>query len=500
MNFKYIKIYALAVLALASSCDDFLDEVPRTLVVPEVALATEPDIVTALHGAYSVLNDDGFAMEHNVIGDASSDNGKIPSDVESAGTSSDRIPHAYTLALNDQFTAGELWDEAYQVIAAVNNILERLDEIEFGAEFEDAVRAECLSLRALMHFSLTQVFAQDYNFTDDQSHLAVPYMKKTVPGSSPARNTMAEVYTELFADINEALPLFESGGNILTSQQYRKGGTIYFMSYYAALGLRARLHFYSTDYPAALTDANEILAGPFTMEPVYTVSEYTNSGETGDFVDQWYGLAPILGGEAIFQLDVDSDDGNFANRSLIDIYTANNGNAAHAVSQDLIDLYESGDARLAWYLDEAATPATDLHVFKYPGGLGINNDAHHFPVMRLTEFALMAAECEVITSGDEARARTLVNMVTSRAGATAITSSGTQLQEDIITERRKELAFEGHRLYDLKRLKRGFTRNDCVLSNGNCTISYPTNLYAWPIPQYEMAANLEMKQNDGYTN
>jgi len=261
------------------------------------------------------------------------------------------------------------------------------------------------------------------------------------------------------------------------------------MNYYAALGLRARLYFYSTDYPNALIDANTILDGPFTLEPTYTVSIYENDGETGNFVDQWYGLAPILEDEAIFQLDVDSDDGNFANRSLIDIYTANNGNAAHAVSQDLIDLYEAGDARLAWYLDEAATPAPDLHIFKYPGGLGINADAHHFPVMRLTEFALMAAECEVITNGDEDRARTLVNQITARAGASAITSSGTQLQEDIITERRKELAFEGHRLYDLKRLQRGFTRNDCLLTNGNCTVSYPSDLYAWPIPQYETAAN-----------
>lgn len=492
MKLQHITIYILLTLTVFS-CDDFLDEVPRTLVVPEVALATEADIVTALHGAYSILNDDGFAMEHNVIADAATDNGKVPTDVESAGTSADRIPYAYSLDLNDQFTANELWREAYQVIAAVNNILTRLDEVDFGAEYEDRVKAECLTLRALMHFALTEVFAQDYNYTTDQSHLAVPYITKSVPGEAVGRNTMAEVYTALMDDVNEALPLFQSGGNVLTQQGYRAGGSIYFMNYYAALGLRARLYFYSTDYDNALIDANEVLSGPFTLEPTYTIGVYENDGETGNFVDQWYGLAPILSGEAIFQLDVDSDDGNFANRSLIDIYTANNGNAAHAVSQDLIDLYEPFDARLAWYLDEAATPATDLHVFKYPGGLGINADAHHFPVMRLTEFVLMAAECEVLTNGDEIRARTLVNQITSRAGATAIASSGNQLQEDIITERRKELAFEGHRLYDLKRLQRGFTRNDCLLTNGNCSITYPSDLYAWPIPQYETAANPAIK-------
>jgi hypothetical protein len=491
-------IYLIPLLTLAFlSCEDFLDVQPETLTIPEVALNTENDIVTALHGAYSYLNDDGFGMMHNVIADASTDNGKVPSDVESAGTNDDRIPHAYTLDLSRQLTAPDLWSEGYQLIAAVNNILTRLDEVEFDPTYEARVRAECLSLRALMHFSLTQVFAQDYNFTSNQDHLAVPYIKTTVPGSTPARNTMAEVYAELMADVNEALSLFQTGGDVLTAQGYRQGGTIYFMNYYAALGLRARMHFYSANYSNALSDANEILNGPYSLEPVYTRSPRINDGEPGDFVDQWYGLAPRLESEAIFQLDVDTDDGNFANRSLIDIYTANNGNAAHAISQDLLDLYEDGDARLGWYLDEEATPALDMHVFKYPGGLGINADAHHFPVMRLTEFVLMVAEIEA-RNGNEDRARSLVLDITERAGASAITSSGSDLIEDIITERRKELAFEGHRLYDLKRLQRGFVRQDCNLSNGNCTVNYPSDLYAWPIPGIELDSNPEMVQNPGY--
>ena len=490
---KYILIVVLVFLG----CDEYLDVQPETLITPELALNTENDIVIALHGAYSFLNDDGYGMEYNVIADAATDNGKIPTDRESAGANADRLPHAYNLDLSRQNTAGTLWREAYQIISAVNNILARLEEVEFDPDYEARVKAECLTMRALLHFSLTQVFAQDYNFTSDQSHLAVPYQTATEPGSTPARNTMAEVYALCFDDINEALPLFQSSGNVLVEDGYRAGGDIYFLNYYAALGLRARMHFYSTDYPSALADANEILSGPFTLGPTYTVSEYTNDGETGLFIDQWYSLAPVLGSEAIFQLDVDSDDGNFANRSLVDIYPANNGNAAHAVSQDLINLYEVGDVRVHWYLDEAATPATDLHIFKYPGGLGINADAHHFPVMRLTEFQLMVAEIEA-RMGNLARAVSLVNEITARAGASPITSSGDQLVEDIITERRKELAFEGHRLFDLKRLQRGFVRNDCSSTTNVCSVTYPSDLYAWPIPGIELDANPAMVQNEGY--
>ena len=89
-----------------------------------------------------------------------------------------------------------------------------------------------------------------------------------------------------------------------------------------------------------------------------------------------------------------------------------------------------------------------------------------------------------------------MKIITDRANASEITSTGSQLIEDIITERRKELAWEGHRLFDLKRLQRGFVRgSDCTLTNGNCTVTYPTNLYAWPIPINEINANPNMVQN-----
>ncbi len=493
-----ILLKTLVILLLSAGCDSFLDEPPITLTTPELALNTEVDIATALHGAYTYLNDDGYGMMYFVIGDAATDNGKIPSDREASGAGASRIPYAYTLELSEQLTAGSFWTEGYNVIAAVNRIIERLEEVEFSQEFENQVLAECLSLRALMHFSLTQLFAQDYNFSPDQSHLAVPYMLVVEPGSTPKRNTMKEVYDLCLEDVNQAVKLFNPSENYLTDNGLRAGADIYFLNYYSALGLRAKMNFYRGNYSEALTDANELIGGPFQLEEQYTSSVYNNDGEEGEFVDQWYSIAPVLESEAIFQLDLDEDDGDFANRSFIDIYTANNGNAAHAISNDLYSLYDSSDVRRFWYYDEKATPATDLHVFKYPGSLGINADAHHIPVMRLTEFYLMAAECELRTGGTEDRARSLLLPITERANASPIETSGNELLEDIITERRKELAFEGNRLYDLKRLMRGFQRTDCTLTNGNCSVEYGSHLYAWPIPAEERVANPEIVQNKPY--
>jgi len=240
---KNIYILSFFILGSIIGCDDYLDVEPETLVTPEVALSTEADIVSALHGSYAYLNDDGYAMEHNVIGSVSCDDGKVPSDREAAGAANDRLPHAYSLELTAQTTTNELWLDSYQIIAGVNNILEALEENEFDAGFENRVTAECRALRALMHFSLTQVFAQDYGFTSDQSHLAVPYLTVSTPGESPSRSTMAEVYTRLFEDVNSAITLFETDGSDEALNNFRNGGGIYFFSRAAAIALRARMNF-----------------------------------------------------------------------------------------------------------------------------------------------------------------------------------------------------------------------------------------------------------------
>jgi hypothetical protein len=78
------------------------------------------------------------------------------------------------------------------------------------------------------------------------------------------------------------------------------------------------------------------------------------------------------------------------------------------------------------------------------------------------------------------------------------TSSGAQILEDILTERRKELAFEGNRFWDLMRLQRSWTKikNQDPLATVDVTPGN-TNLL-FPIPQTEMDANPNMKQNPGY--
>lgn len=486
--YTYKAIFLISALVLLG-CDDYLDVEPETAVASSSVFETQEGILIALNGAYTFLKLKGiYGTDFAVIGDAASDNGKIPSDRESAGANSDRLPHAYLLNLNATTTT-LLWQDAYILINNVNAILENIDTpSDITDDVKAQVMAEAKVIRAYAHFCLAQLFAQDFNFTAGQSHPGIPIVTQTGIDNEPTRNSVGEVFDFIFSEMDEAIGILQSG-NVIS----REGERFYFLDYFSALSLRAKMHFYVTDYPAALADANTVInQGGYSLIENYTTGFYESSGLGQlEFINEWAGPT-IVQQESIFQVYVNEAGATTTtNRSIIDIYTSNNGNAAHAIPNDLFDLYEAGDIRLNWYKIEN----TDQHIFKYPGEFGAAPDDTPFSVIRLTELVLMKAEIEA-RNGQETLARNLVNQITARANASPITSSGTELVEDIITERRKELAYEGNRLFDLKRLQRGFTRNDC--SAEICTITYPSDLYAWPIPQDELNGNPNLNQNDGY--
>ncbi|TAJ54668.1 MAG: RagB/SusD family nutrient uptake outer membrane protein, partial [Chitinophagaceae bacterium] len=136
---------------------------------------------------------------------------------------------------------------------------------------------------------------------------------------------------------------------------------------------------------------------------------------------------------------------------------------------------------------------------KYP-----NNNNYTIKVVRLSEVYLIAAEASYQT-GNIPQALTYVNQVATRRDAAfaGYASAGAQVLEDILTERRKELAFEGHRFWDLVRYNRDVVR---VNVNGNYPGNVPLTIAKdnfrriLPIPQTELDANPNIKsqQNTGY--
>ena len=135
------------------------------------------------------------------------------------------------------------------------------------------------------------------------------------------------------------------------------------------------------------------------------------------------------------------------------------------------------------------------------------NYGSNMRLMRYADLLLMAAEALTLKpSPDFATALTYVNQVRSRVGLPDATESGTELMKRIITERRLELSFEGHRFPDLIRWNKAGLISDGELS----TIldatrpeipnrkPFEAKFKLFPIPEQELMVNPKMKQNTGY--
>ena len=137
----------------------------------------------------------------------------------------------------------------------------------------------------------------------------------------------------------------------------------------------------------------------------------------------------------------------------------------------------------------------NLRVDKFPSLVGADNT----PVVRLAEMYMIRAEARART-GNEAGAIEDLMTIRSRAWASApmVTATGQALLDEIEEEKRIELSYEGHRLWELMRMQRDVVRTDCTAPAEVCTITYPNDRFIIAIPDTELAANPNITQNAGY--
>jgi hypothetical protein len=134
------------------------------------------------------------------------------------------------------------------------------------------------------------------------------------------------------------------------------------------------------------------------------------------------------------------------------------------------------------YLDPTATA----------NGEGSNN----FPIIRYADVLLMYAEALNEQSAGNPEAYNAVNRIRKRAGLADLPPalSQTAFRDSVLLERRLELAFEGHRWYDLVRTKRLIS----AMQAQNPGITVTDRDYLYPIPQTERDVNPNLTQNPGY--
>lgn len=467
-NKTYIPLFVLVVmvgLALGSCSKSFVDKNAAGNLSTGEALSTPQLLQSDLIGLYSELrNVDQYGRDFPVVGDLMADNTFL----EARNTGRYVYQFAYTVPTIDGVTLS-MWQESYNGILDANQII---DASVTGA---DAVKSQAYAIRALLYFKLVNIFAQPYTF--DSTGMGVPLVLHYDPTLEPGRSSVAAVYQQIVSDLQTAL---------VNAPDYVNS---VFLSRYAIEGLLARVYMYMGDYNDAETTAADVInSSPFTLvQPGAFKAFWADPNVHTDAV------------EVMFEIDCDAINNNGFD-DLGGIYI--NGYQDIYCSLQLEQLYSLTDVRsqlLIYYFTKGGSPAWLVN--KYPNAEATDRD--NPKVIRLAEVYLIAAE-SAARLGDNSDAQTWVNDLAQLRDPSfaGYADSGPALIADIIQERRKELAFEGDRLYDMQRCGLDINRgtNAGAASGDGISIPFPNDLRVAPIPEQEILRNsaIASQQNPGY--
>jgi len=483
---KYIYSLLLAAMLLGfSSCENFLDRKPSTSIDADDAITNIKNARVALNGMYSAFKSSSYyGRTMTVVPDIMSD--ETFSVIGYSNTYGEMYKWSYTAG-----SGSSPWGVMYATIIRSANIINKIDAIEGDSLQKVSIKGEALLGRALAHFDLVKIYGKSYNASTSNTDLGVPIITEFDFGQ-PSRNTVKEVYTQIIEDAKMAKELIPE---VAASGDFDKI-TRYFTKY-TADALLARVYLYMGDWDNAIIHASNLIEGsPFVLSEGAEFNSMWKNDDSMEIISK-------------FGLTVADASGITPGFSY---YNDSQGlpNPDYVPAQWLLDMYDTDkDIRYNTYFANVKTNydgwVTTL-VNKYPGNPefnGTNQNGAHMPkVFRLAEMYLIRAEAYASLDND-ALAATDLNLLRSKRISDYSDEflTGDDLKTAIWNERTKELAFEGHRFFDLKRKGLGFTRvpQENTVSGPNALEVKPNNhRWSWAIPQIEFAGNQNMVQNDGY--
>ncbi|WP_430815941.1 RagB/SusD family nutrient uptake outer membrane protein [Carboxylicivirga sp. RSCT41] len=445
-----------AVIITMTGCS--LDIEPTDYISDSKAYETIEDLEKGMIG---VINSYG---SHNIVGmsDWASDDLRY----SLANTGQGVQVHNWDYNSSTGDLAGT-WNEQAKLVDRANRILTIAGKFDAEDETVQRIIGECLFTRAYGHFNVVRMYCKNYEANDP---LGTPY-KFESGVTYPSRLPQGVVYQNILKDIDAAIPAL--------SDRREKN---YFMTKSAAYALKARVAQYMREWDMAIAAADEAIGlGGFRLA---TIEEYSDiwRDEMEDNV------------EVIFRLRRESSGiGNYYQRST------NNDIFFHP-SYDLMNQYATDDIRQ--YAFFATDEDNQDIVGKHIGRPNDKKNANDVKVFRVSEMVLIKAEAYAQKSMLNEAAAELNHLRNHRLASPGVLSFASQSEtmQAVMDERRRELAYEGHRFYDLKRWGLGIERLPEDSETTSRTLEAGDYRFVFPIPQTEIFANENMIQNDGYSN
>lgn len=483
------------------SCEKYYQ--PSEFIEEESALSNEADVETATIGTYAVLKNEAYVRSGHFLME-------YPGDAVAQGQSSgDDLTRAYRYThINTSGHSTNFWVQSYKVVAAANKVIGYVPDDASPGLLQ--LKGENLFLRALMHFNLVRIFGRPYA-QGQGANLGVPILKDDLTDEeidAIARSSVNDVYSFIISDLLKAADLMtESKSNSFASKE-------------VAYALLARTYLYMEDNANAIKYADLVISSPR-----YTLLQ-------GSDYSGYFRMVPENNRETIFGIRHTKveDRGMSAIGSMYNSADASGKPVGQGVTgwaeiyasqkyYDFLNLHPHDlrnsfinpytiDGVLQYNL-KLAPVVPMYYVSKYSFQEDVVNLSS--PVyIRLAEIYLIRAEANA-KLGNVDDALMDINKLRERAGLkgaelytrASMGQSNKSILDVVLEERFLELAFEGHRAYDLFRNNRSLVRNypgTHSLSNNPSTNVYqeilPTdNRVIFFVPQAEINRNSKLEQN-----
>lgn len=473
MRFKIITtVITLTILSgLFFSCKKVLDLEPTDVIDEDKAFLTVQNLEQGLNGVYSQI---GTGLVNGFyLGSLLSDEVKLST--ENLGTGTFSFKWQYTSAPVGNDASGD-WLTFYRAIDRAHRILNAIPNVPAANDSEEAqkrrIQAELIGFRAIAHFELLRRYMPSGY---DPNALGVPIVLESRLLQQPPRSTVGEVIAQVLSDLataraSDALPNTVADGLRLSKA--------------ALAGYQARVALLSRDWNSAITFATDAIT--LSGKVLATRTQYSSI---------W---ADSANHEVILKFN--------NNYGISTLWRSAQGTVDYEPSIKLKRQYNrTTDIRFPTFFGSAGTVGNANYdssiVRKYPGNT-VGPTINHLKAMRTSEMYLIRAEAYAETNQLD-KAASEINAIRSNriTGYTNVTySSKEEAITDILTERFKELAFEGFRFFDLKRRGLPVERINEDVSSSLTWFRLEANDYrfALPIPSEEIFANPNIIQNPDY--
>ncbi len=452
-----------------TACDKILDTEPKQAISAEGALNSITGVKGLLVNVYDNMQATGYYGRDLIVqSEVLSDNARI------TVSNSNRFVNESNNVVRAHF---DDFDISYQMINKLNLVVDHVDATTDGSTTEKAqIKGEALFLRGLLYFNLVNEYGYNPKHIRNGFDAGVPLMLKGVSGASqvtyPERAKVTEVYAQIKKDVLDA-------AGLLTNTRSKSVA-----SKAAAEALLSRIALYNGDWNETVRYATDAINSGFaTFVNTPTAASYASI------------FTQKVSPESLFELNYEINE-SLSSNSIQSIFMEVSGSGYGDVvpQNNFMATFEDGDLRKDVILKpivKAGEPVFQVQKYGgYSGGYGADN----IRILRMSEMYLNRAEAYARLGNDDL-AQEDVNRLRVRAGLPETTATGDALLEIILKERRIELAFEGHRWFDLMR-----TGSDVVKENSTSSFTLPFSDYRVlaPIPQAQLDINKQLVQNPGY--